>query len=139
MHDDRQMGTDSNPDPLHLCNVYPKIPVPDFPWHGSCFNRIKTWIDQCSKHSTCPQPTPTKLPKRVIEVPSDIRKAPRLLTSYSAVGRFVILSHCWGEKVPAKLTKSLITHYREKMNVELLPQSFEDAIKITRRLGYRYL
>ena len=41
--------------------------------------------------------------------------------------------------MPAKLTKSLITEYAQAISLELLPQSFEDAIEITRRLGYQYL
>lgn len=120
-------------------HIYPNLPVPDFSWDRGCSNRIKTWIDQCSEHTICPQVTSASLPKRVIEVPNDPSVAPRLLTPDGEVGQYVILSHCWGKKVPARLTTSLITEYGQSMSVELLPQSFEDAIEITRRLGYRYL
>ena len=37
------------------------------------------------------------------------------------------------------LTKSLLPQYQEAISFELLPNSFRDAIEITRQLGFRYL
>lgn len=55
---------------------------------------------------------------------------------------YFTLSHCWGVPggpQPPKLTSTNLPAYRKKIAIALLPKTFRDAIKITRRLGGRYL
>jgi hypothetical protein len=80
------------------------------------------------------------LPKRVIEVPADPSKAPRLrVTNGNQQGQYVILSHCWGSAQHAKLQDHLLPQFQKAIPPEILPKSFKDAINITRRLGLQYL
>jgi hypothetical protein len=113
--------------------------VPSDPRENSCFTLISRWMDQCTKHSDCSPPVPVELPKRVIEIPVDPLASPKLRMTNGALGRYVILSHCWGTRGLTTLTNSLLPHYQEGIRPELLPNSFRDAIEITRRLGFQYL
>jgi hypothetical protein len=113
--------------------------VPQDPRDNECFDLVKYWIRQCTKHDDCIVPAEVAMPKRVIEIPSDSSLPPRLHITNHQLGQYVILSHCWGSKVLATLTNSLVTQYQNAIKLELLPKSFNDAIEITRRLGFRYL
>lgn len=105
-----------------------------------CFERARSWLEDCAGHATCAKPAPAPLPKRVVEIPADSTEAPRLLvTDDDQTGQYVVLSHCWGSLGPAKLTDQLLTQFQEGIPLEQLPRSFLDAIHITRELGFRYL
>ncbi|CAN9358846.1 unnamed protein product [Alternaria alternata] len=114
-------------------------PVHPDPRGSSCFDLIVQWISQCKLHARCSQSVPVALPKRVIEISADPSISPTLRTSNDALGRYVVLSHCWGSKGPTKLTNALLAQFQEAIKLELLPKSFRDAIEITRRLHFRYL
>lgn len=53
--------------------------------------------------------------------------------------RYATLSHSWGHHVPIKTTTKTKSLFEESLSVDLLPQTFRDAVKITRSLGIRYL
>ncbi|KAJ4351485.1 uncharacterized protein N0V89_006828 [Didymosphaeria variabile] len=83
---------------------------------------------------------PAPLPKRVIEVPTDPAQSCRIRTTDNKLGRYAILSHCWGSSdITMKLKDSLIAEFQNTIPYEELPRSFQDAIQITRRLGFKYL
>lgn len=55
-------------------------------------------------------------------------------------GRYVTLSHCWGPGgIDFLLKEANIEQLRHAIHTEALPRSFQDAIVITRRLGFRFL
>lgn len=116
----------------------PKLVSPN-PRESSCFGMISRWISQCTEHVKCSPQVPVTLPKRVIEIPVNPLISPKLRVTNGASGLYVILSHCWGTKGLMKLTNSVLLQYQEAIKLELLPNSFRDAIEITRRLGFRYL
>jgi hypothetical protein len=106
----------------------------------SCFKTILSWLGECAEHAECARPAPVRLPKRVIEVPIDASEAPKLrVTNGNQFGQYVILSHCWGSARFAKLTDKLLVPFQDAIPLEQLPKNFEDAIKITRQLGFCYL
>jgi hypothetical protein len=127
--------TYTDPDPQVDCRRL----RPADPFDNSCFNLIKSWMSECEEHVNCSKSAPVVLPKRVIEIPTDPSESPKLRITSGESGQYVILSHCWGSKGLAKLKDSLITRYQKAIDPEALPKSFEDAINITRRLGFRYL
>jgi hypothetical protein len=49
------------------------------------------------------------------------------------------LSHCWGSVRTLKTTKATLKLREQKISFEDLPLSFQDAVTITRKLGYRYI
>jgi hypothetical protein len=52
---------------------------------------------------------------------------------------YVALSHCWGTSDVFKLTSQTISELAAGIPLERLPKTFQDAIYICRKLGYRYL
>lgn len=117
-----------------------KRPMTRDPKDAHCFELIRSWQEECEVHSGCPRALPTRLPKRIIEIPIDPSEPSRLrVTDSCELGQYVILSHCWGSLRVLKLLDHLLPQFRNAISSELLPTSFKDAIYITRRLGFRYL
>lgn len=71
--------------------------------------------------------------------------APRLVLTDSLSfthpkANYTALSHCWGERTPKSCLKKANLHsYLEKIVFDDEEQKFQDAIFVTRQLGYRYL
>lgn len=53
--------------------------------------------------------------------------------------RYLALSHCWGEKLPLVLKQDGLSSFQKSIPFDTLPQTFQDSISITLRLGYRNL
>jgi hypothetical protein len=94
----------------------------------------------------CARPTAMLLPTRVIEVePEGGSGLPRLVVTAQKVmrGQYVALSHCWGDVGDRKrivTTTENFEHFcTEGLPLDNLPKTFQDAIKVTKRLGFRYL
>lgn len=131
------------------------------------FKLIKEWIRLCDEgkcsqdRRPCPKPDRARMPTRVIDVGDGY---PMLFLrdkdKISQGAHYVALSHCWGkppgkqeettkeQKEPSKeLGKnwnwSTTTSNKEKRAqgflITELPQTFQDAIEVTRKLGQRYL
>jgi hypothetical protein len=102
------------------------------------FDHVSFWIKNChSNHEQCSTP-PSEMPTRVIDVTREGQEPRRHLTN-SRKGEWVTLSHCWGkERFLATLTTNIDRH-RERILLSDLPPNFQDAIMITRNLGYQYL
>lgn len=52
---------------------------------------------------------------------------------------YLTLSHCWGNAEIMKLFLGNIDGFKCHIPFDRLPQTFQDAIKITRQLGHRYI
>jgi Heterokaryon incompatibility protein (HET) len=81
------------------------------------------------------------MPSRAINVgPANGSQDPYLQPMPAgAMGQWVALSHCWGSAVTLNTTKDTLKSREQKIPFEELPLSFQDAVTITRKLGYRYL
>lgn len=79
------------------------------------------------------------LPSRVIDVGLE---PPVLKETTGEIGAYVALSHCWGTNprnaIPMTTTSNLD---QRKLGIPMteLPRSFQDAIKIVRKLNIRYI
>jgi hypothetical protein len=88
------------------------------------------------------------MPTRVIDV-GDGHTAHLVLTDNMSQGaHYIALSHCWGdvwkdlleeERDKWSTTLKVVQKKMEGFLVEELPQTFQDAIRITRELGTQYL
>jgi hypothetical protein len=59
----------------------------------------------------------------------------------SKVPVYVALSHCWGrvaEDAPWKLNSTTVVEFQHEVPEKFLPQTFVDAVKVTRALGQSY-
>lgn len=53
--------------------------------------------------------------------------------------RYTTLSHCWGSAQFLQLLKSNLEELKSGITVDRLPETFREAIEVTRKLGVRFL
>ncbi len=110
----------------------------------------RTWLATCvnTHSSACNPPTRADngwMPTRLLEVVpgSDkiylrLQDSPAL--SSSPDNRYVALSHCWGQfGTPFTTTHATLPSRIDGINMNTLPQTFQDSVTLTKRLGLRYL
>ena len=106
---------------------------------------VQEWIQRCMQsHPNCPTPLSIpRLPTRVIDVgdgsKGDNEVEPRLLITNGRLGQYACLSYCWGGPQPSTLTRATIAEMQQALPLNDLPNSLQDAIWWTHRLGLRYL
>jgi hypothetical protein len=102
---------------------------------------VREWLSWCkSKHSECSSDNhpPPQLPSRVIDVGSE-NEEPHLHISQGECAPYVTLSHCWG-RVPTLITTTYTLKDRKlKIPLSTLPNTYRDAVMITRGLAIKYL
>ncbi|TVY15851.1 E3 ubiquitin-protein ligase MIB1 [Lachnellula arida] len=112
------------------------------PSDQSCFDLVKSWLDDCAKnHSQCIM-EPSTLPTRIIDVgPPDGSMEPFLyLSKPGEVGNYLYLSAKRSGNIDGGcLVVSNMQDLYKAIPILSLPRTFKDAILITRRLGIQYL
>jgi len=115
--------------------------------------QIKRWLHRCDGgHERCTVglsgetveagDDAVQLPSRLVDVGVGIppRTAPiRLCQTGGRRGRYTALSHRWGAKHPLTTITANLEEHQRRIPLEKLPQTFQDAIELTRRLGIRYI
>ena len=110
-----------------------------------CLELGKQWIDCCQRHhEECPPLIDRTLPSRLLDVGQGEKEVHlRLVESAhlpSTEGRYIALSHCWGSPPPDVVLRTTnITKHLESMDIHSLARNFQDAVTVTRSLGYRFL
>ncbi|KAI0406318.1 HET-domain-containing protein [Xylaria palmicola] len=121
-----------------ICNrpINPRIGSPK-----SCA-RARSWLQTCvESHSSCPKPSHTFMPKRVLHISSDdscTTYAVRISVN-EPPAPYVALSYCWGGDQPYKTTKARIESGQLDLTWERIPKTIQDAVKSTLSLGVEYL
>jgi hypothetical protein len=105
------------------------------------FNLARQWLARCRKeHAVCRKATrsASKFPTRLLDLGAGKDQTIRLR---EGLGRkaFVSLSHRWGNAQPLRLLQGNMETFKTQINPTDLPQTFRDAVTITRKLGYQYL
>jgi hypothetical protein len=114
------------------------------------FELARAWLNQCRTHHELCQhlvarpvggiaPTGEQfLPTRLIDVSGDV---PRLLetTDMFLDNKYLALSHCWGGLPILRLLTTNIDEMRVGINSTELSPTFQDALLITEKLGYKYI
>ncbi|KAH7918660.1 HET-domain-containing protein [Leucogyrophana mollusca] len=111
------------------------------------FSLAQEWLRQClQQHHNCTEAAraarTSSTPSRLIDVGGDSGAVPRLVTTQelNQVGlEYLTLSHCWGGADILRLLVENINSLTIGIPMSTLPNTFRDAILITRRLGYQYL
>ncbi|CAN9349867.1 unnamed protein product [Alternaria alternata] len=106
---------------------------------------IQHWLHDCDHHHNCSPSLRTtnrsmvRLPTRLIDVGSGDDEMVRLWeTKPSDVGEWIALSHKWGTKNLSTTPETLQNHLNG-IDLKTLPDTFKDAVKVTRALGRRHL
>ncbi|KAK3364013.1 heterokaryon incompatibility protein-domain-containing protein [Lasiosphaeria hispida] len=106
----------------------------------SCTDLAKKWLSDCIEtHIDCRLPTtPPELPTRILDLGSPTL---RLRITNGECGQYAALSHCWGPIQPdgSRTLLANIDVYKERIAYEALPKTFQDAIQVSRALGYKFL
>ncbi|PMD63604.1 HET-domain-containing protein, partial [Hyaloscypha bicolor E] len=130
-----------------------KRPLPCPSDSDAAFNWVKSEIRSCDRtHIPCRfsvdrqaigHPDDQILPTRIIDLTeNDISGSLRLIETHGQKrGRWAALSHCWGDPKasPLKTTSATLAQHLEEIPLSALPETFLDAIRITRKLGLRYI
>lgn len=111
---------------------------------SSAFRIASAWLAECLKHHPYCNTIvalEAQLPTRVIDVGSVERRNDVCLleTEGRMTGNYIALSHCWGGNSHAQTTITTLPVYVSKIDLNILPKTFADAIRIARQLGIRYL
>ncbi|CZR52559.1 uncharacterized protein PAC_02436 [Phialocephala subalpina] len=108
----------------------------------SVYNMIRSWMKACDTHIACRKlcPAEGELPTRLIDVSLDGKDSSVYVTQHNQSGRYVALIYCWGiEPQPIILTKVMLDSQDLILPMPKLPPTIKDAIKIARRLRFRYV
>ena len=102
-----------------------RLAVPEWPLTASTFRPTRT-INVGDQDATTTDP--------FLEIhdhlPNDILKPP---LSWAA------LSHCWGGNTRFILTANNLAHWQQTISLSSMPNTFRDAVTVTRKLGIRHL
>lgn len=83
------------------------------------------------------------MPTRVIDVLADTEDKLQLVqTGREMKDRYMAVSHCWGhipQSEQFRLLNGNIETLKENIDYAALPQTFRDAVDLSRRLGVRYI
>jgi len=108
-----------------------------------CIELASTWLGDClESHQGCNRGVAvgsSPFPKRLVDVGDD-GCAPRLfIPPAGSRGNYVALSHCWGGSQPLTTTTGTLLERQTAIPISTMPLTFQHAIHVTRRLGFRYL
>ena len=123
-------------DTLEIC--FPLI-MPDnlSPGDENTYNWAKLVLHECiSSHGDCRKPILGRLPTRVIQL---INEDDLRLVSGADQGHYVALSYCWGGPQFFSTTEQNLPAMETGFRISSLPQTIQDAVTVTRKLGFQYL
>ncbi|KAK4444010.1 heterokaryon incompatibility protein-domain-containing protein [Podospora aff. communis PSN243] len=107
------------------------------------FAQAQEWIRAClDKHALCGNDELFPLPSRVLDLGDAAEGEPivvQLLESTGRSERYIALSHSWGGERPLITTTETLEEHKTGIQFDCLPLTFQDAARIARRLGIRYL
>jgi hypothetical protein len=81
------------------------------------------------------------LPTRLLDVGTESSPTTKVINSNEgpAGADYFMLSHCWGGKVPVKLTSDCLDEFQTAIPFPTLPRTFQEAIYIARLLKTPFL
>jgi len=128
--------------------------LPPQPDSKAQYEMVATWLQQCiHDHPQCKlrpgegglredeDPETVELPTRVLDVGTSTRSTIRLVESLGMQGQYAVLSHRWPTDPSQHFmtTTDTITERKIAINLNEMPPTFQDAVRVTRELGIRYL
>ncbi|EWY92299.1 hypothetical protein FOYG_05877 [Fusarium oxysporum NRRL 32931] len=78
-------------------------------------------------------------PTRVVAVGGEDTEPHLFIPSSDDRGRYIALSHCWGDAMPLKNTKTTFTEFYQRIDFSRFPKTFQDAIIVCWKLNIEYL
>jgi hypothetical protein len=104
------------------------------------------WLQECvSSHLICntPERNPVWYPTRLLRLAHSCEDESYVRLIHTAqeppIGPYSTLSHCWGNIMPAQLTRAMASESDPRFSVVNLPKTFQEAIEVSKRLNIWYL
>ncbi|KAH3909373.1 hypothetical protein HBI56_185780 [Parastagonospora nodorum] len=106
----------------------------------------KGWINNCNTEHDCIKKVTPNLPRRLLDVRNNTVRLHET-TLHDRGTRYACLSHCWGKppkpndpfKTVLRTTPATLYAFRTSIPWNDLPQTFQDAIAVTRKLDIPFL
>ncbi|KAH7111890.1 heterokaryon incompatibility protein-domain-containing protein, partial [Dendryphion nanum] len=114
---------------------------------GRNFSLLCEWLRDCidnhSDHRYNFAKKDIRLPTRLLDV-GDTESTKRLFLHETKEAKdierkYIALSHCWGGATPLCTKKDTLAAHRKAIKFENLPELFQDAVAVTRKLGIQFL
>jgi hypothetical protein len=124
---------------------YPQIGgIMDRTDSDASFAVASNWLSTCKKsHSSCGgfKSNRCKLPTRLLRISrTEVGYMIRLCVSnIPSDTQYTTLSHCWGSLRILTLQRRYIESFQRDIPIYKLTKTFQDAISVTYRLGFRYI
>lgn len=118
------------------------LPVDPYTGSERNFELARTWLESCKHHhDNCLSEHLPSLPTRVINVGDDpeYKDVHLKVPEQTLKAEYVALSHCWGGDIDLTLVDGNLEDFKVRIPFDDLAANFRDAIKVTRKLGIRYL
>ena len=109
--------------------------------HG-LLEEANKWVRECEKsHTSCPFAHEPSLPTRVLDLEAlESTATVRLMESHhQQCGCYVALSYVWGKTMPLRLVAKNRKALMNAIDIDKLPKTIRDAVRVTRALNVRYL
>lgn len=123
--------------------LLPRRPVTEILMADAIMDGVAGWIRDCitgNGHNGCVYDGKPRLPTRVLDVESLPEHMIRLHpTGPDEIEDYAALSYCWGGPQPLTASDSNLEELIHGIEVSALPLTLQDAVLVTRRLGFRYL
>ncbi|KAF2726412.1 HET-domain-containing protein, partial [Polyplosphaeria fusca] len=125
----------------------PTIGYPSYTGHPAVTKTAAGWLTRClDTHKACKKVAQDGStidsgwrPKRLLHINGDQLRL-FLSKDHRDVGQYAALSHCWGQNPSfLVLTSDNEEHWKLDLPLDSLPQSFVDAVEVSRRLSLEYL
>jgi len=102
--------------------------------------KIRQWLSDClNKHPSCPRSCTPELPRRVLDVGTDISTVRLHQSLENEKAQYASLSYCWGDGGKQITTTNSNLHDHMLALPRHLPKTISDAIEVCRKIGIRYL
>lgn len=108
--------------------------------------QARLWVRECTeKHQTCSRPEPSFSPTRILDLGQGdedhiIIRTDKTGGTTRTNAKYTTLSYCWGgDSNFTTTTENITQHETDGIRISKLPQTVQDAIVCTRKLGLRYL
>lgn len=108
--------------------------VPRDLFQDSSRTKVEGWMKSCTDHG-CKSNRPCSA-KRMVDISTN---RPHIAEAKTISGQYTALSHCWGL---SKMTRLLLWNeeqWRVAIEESSLSRNFQDAMRITRVLGFNYI
>ncbi|KAF5599869.1 flavin-containing protein [Fusarium pseudoanthophilum] len=105
------------------------------------WDMIQGWIRDCiNDHGNCKVVSEDRpFPTRVVAVGSEDTEPHLFIPRPDDRGRYIALSHCWGDVMPLRTTRTTFAEFCQKVDFSRFPKTFQEAIIVCRRLNIQYL